>query len=331
MKATFTIPGTGRQGIRDLLLSDSLLKTLNEFVPDQLDDVLRRDEDADTGPVDDLLRLKAMVPPRRRKYHLFVGLNGDAQAHLNRNILFCTRPLTEEMADFARRHGLDLKSRGDWCRQVLENFEQVVFFDRFHLAASIGFAPWIKMALVDQFPIRLQTILPTRSVRKKPRILLLDHRLPEKGQAPVQDDYRTLEKHADLCWLTGTETREELLDKFSADIHLHCGFSNRRAAELSPLDSIMAPTYTIILPDTHNENGELQAGNCLAGLVEGCSYVKYATDLEDTITTARDMIRRISAIAESNIPFNPEMRRFQRRNSDFLTAQIGHVKGFLSK
>lgn len=326
-KATFNLPGAERRDIRDLLLSESLLKTLRELVPHQLDEILVQQESDDTGPVDTLLRLDVMAPPRHPKRHVFVGINGDAEAHLGRDILFCTRPLPEELADFARRHDLCLAKDGDWCRKILSSFERVVFLDRFHFAASVGFAPWARLALVDRFPIRLENILPAATPRDKPRVLLLDHRLPEKKNTPIEELYARLADKVDLCTLSGDETYDQALGKLGADIHLHHGFSNHRAATISPFDSTVNGIYTIVLPEMQEK--ALMVGNEFTEQAAARSYVEIAHDQDDAIRHASGMAARVAAIVASRSPFNPELRRHRALNLDFRAARFDNLKSHI--
>lgn len=332
METTFTEGDTGRSVLRDTLLSDSLLRSLQEMVPARIDRVSVVPRGDDTGPLDDLLRLGGLRRGRWAKTHLFVGLNGTAAAHAGRNLLICTRPLRDELTDFADRHGMTPDRGGDWVGHVLGNYASVLFLDRFHFGASAGFAPWIKPKLIDRFPVRLKSPMPARRAGGHPRVLLIDHRDPHTADGtlrPLTDIYARLEQVADLIQIdpaADPATRQACLD---ADLHLHHGFSNHRAAEVSPLDSMIAGIYTVVLAQKL-PSGDSQLGDELAAIASERSYVMIAETRGTAVKAAENLLSRITMFATTNLPFNVEMQRSQRMNAAFLTQKTDLLKTFVS-
>ncbi|MEO0861151.1 MAG: hypothetical protein AAFY65_11075 [Pseudomonadota bacterium] len=328
MDTTFNAPGGTRQNFRDILLSDSILKSLKELIPKYVDDISVVRQDDDTGPLTDLLHQSAFDTGPWAKRRLFVGLNGDATAHQGVNLLLCTRPLKDELRDFAKRHDLGNAPTGTWVSHVLSNFQQVLFLDRFHFGQSACFAPWIQPNLIDRFPIRLGDVTPPRPDGAGPRVLLLDHREAFDRDTPLRDLYADLAGGAEVLDLDGSEDRETLLTRLSADIHVHHGVSNHRASDISPIDSMAAGIYTVILPE-FKSNGDSLLGDETFTFAAGRSYAQVADDTAKALGQAEEMVQRVETIVSSGLPFNPEIRRAKRMNDEFLGQKVNMLKGYI--
>ena len=93
------------------------------------------------------------------------------------------------------------------------------------MAGSVGFAPWIALALADRFPVAAP--LPSGiAADTPPRILLLDHGAPA-GQAEVLR--RALhDLDCPLRIVTPDSDYAAMGAGLVADLHLHLGFGPDR-------------------------------------------------------------------------------------------------------
>ena len=190
---------------------------------------------------------------------------------------------------------------------VLQGYTRAILTDRADMAGSVGFAPWIALALADGFPVT--AALPPVTARDAPRILLLDHGAP-KGQAEVLRralsdlpyPLRTLAQGSDHASMGAG---------LVADLHLHLGFGpDRPVVGLSPFDSLLSGAYTLILPAPG-----CGAGQKLRALCAARSYGDLAPGLSELETRARAFLGRLTAIRTTGEAQNPELARFAAQNA----------------
>jgi hypothetical protein len=220
--------------------------------------------------------------------------------------LLLTQPLCAELETFG---GPDAWQAAGTLPLVLQGYSRAILTDRADVADSVGFAPWIPLALADGFPVT--ATLPALRIGDgaAPRILLLDHGAP-RGQADVLR--RAL---ADLpCPLRSVSHSSDHATMGAglvADLHLHLGFGpDRPVAGLSPFDSLLSGAYTLVLPAPG-----LGAGPALRSLCAARSYGDLAPGLSELETRARAFLGRLGAIRSTGESQNPELARFATQNA----------------
>lgn len=248
---------------------------------------------------------RAALPARPHAPHvasLGLGLP-DALQHGPATLLL-TQPLSAELETFG---GPDTWEAAGTLPLVLQGYARAIVTDRADVAGSVGFAPWLPLALADGFPV--DALQPTATADRRARILILDHGAPA-GQAEVLR--RTL--HAQglpLHSLTHDSDPATTGEALTADLHLHLGYgADRPVAGLSPTDSLLSGAYTLIL--TAPGHG---AGKALRALCAARSYGDLAPSLSELEIRARSLLERLAAIRASGTSRNPELARFAAQNA----------------
>ena len=299
-------PGTQGQSLRGRLLAQALRSHLQRRGHRLAPSVPR-----ETGPnaVQDALTLAALPPRPHAPHTVSLGLGLPQALAQGPATLLLTQSLFAELETFG---GSGAWSAAGTLPLILQGYSRAILTERADMAASVGFAPWIPLALADRFP--LQATLPNGAPDAPPRILILDHNAPP-GQADVL--HRAF---------NGTPTRIARPDSdhadmgagLIADLHLHLGFGEGRAiTALSPVDSLLSGAYTLVLPAEG-----AAAGQTLRGLCAGRSYVDLAPNLSELERRARTMLDRLHAIRRSGDRQNPETARFAALNAAVRAADF---------
>jgi hypothetical protein len=212
--------------------------------------------------------------------------------------LLLTHPLSAELETFG---GPEAWEAAGTLPLVLHGYTRALLTDRADVAGSVGFAPWLPLALADGFPVDAPR--PASDTR----ILILDHGAPA-GQAEV---LRRALQALDLPMHSLTRDSAPIDTAPRADLHLHLGYgADRPVAGLSPTDSLISGAYTLIL--TAPGHG---AGKALRALCAARSYGDLAPSLSELETRARAMLDRLTAIRASGTSQNPELARFAAQNA----------------
>jgi len=301
-------PGTHSQSLRGRLLAQSLRSHLQRRGHTLVPSVPRQ---TGTQAVQDTLILAALPPRPHAPPTLSLGLGLNRALQNGPATLLLTQSLSIELETFG---GADAWSAAGTLPLVLQGYTRAILTDRADVAASVGFAPWIPLALADRFPVT--ATLPTGAADSPPRILILDHGAPP-GQAEV---LRRALVTSDLPvrLVSPDSDHAEIGAGLIADLHLHLGFGPDRAITVfSPFDSLLSGAYTLVLP----ADGA-GAGQTLRGLCSGRSYVDLAPTLSDLETRARTMLDRLTAIRRSGDRQNPETTRFAAANAAVRAADF---------
>ena len=307
-------PASQSLSLRGRLLGQSLRTHLQRRGDTLLPPVPRR---TGTQAVRDTLARAAMPPRPHARAEASLGLGlPDALAN-GPAILLLTRSLCAELETFGTPQ--------DWQHAgtlplLLQGYSRALLTDRADVAASVGFAPWITLALADRFPVSAP--LPT-GTDPAPRILLLDHGAP-KGQAEVLR--RALADTAcPLRIVTHDSDHAAMGAGLVADLHLHLGYGPDRAvAAFSPYDSLLSGAYTLVLPATG-----LGAGQILRALCAARSYGDLAPGLSELETRTRLMLARLRAIRAAGDGQNPERARFAAANAAARAADFARFDAVL--
>jgi hypothetical protein len=216
--------------------------------------------------------------------------------------LLLTQPLSAELETFGGPNAWD---RAGTLPLVLQGYSRAIVTDRAAVAGSVGFAPWIPIALADGFPVDAPRPTPDT------RILILDHGAPA-GQAEVLHR-ALLPLGLPLTRLSHDSAPADTAP--GADLHLHLGFGpDRPVAALSPTDSLLSGAYSLVLPAPGHG-----AGKTLRALCAARSYGDLAPSLSELETRARTLLDRITAIRASGSSQttgqNPELARFAAANA----------------
>jgi hypothetical protein len=299
-------PGTQCQNLRGRLVAQSLRShllrrghTLAPAVP----------RETGAQAVQDTLMLAALPPRPHAPQTVSLGLGLPKALQNGPATLLLTQSLYAELETFG---GPNAWSAAGTLPLVLHGYTRAILMDRADVAASVGFAPWIPLALADRFPVT--ATLPSGTPDAPPRVLILDHNAPT-GQAEVlRRALQDLDTPIRIA-APGSD-HADMGAGLIADLHLHLGFGEGRAiTALSPSDSLLSGAYTLVLPAEG-----IGAGQTLRSLCAGRSYVDLAPTLSELEVRARTMIDRLHAIRRSGDTQNPETARFAAVNAAVRAA-----------
>lgn len=299
-------PGTHSLRLRGRLLAQSLRSHLQRRGHMLAPSVPRA-----TGAqaVQDTLTLAALPPRPHAPQTVSLGLGLPQALEHGPATLLLTQPLSVELETFG---GPNAWSAAGTLPLVLQGYTRAILTERADVAASVGFAPWIPLALADRFPVT--ATLPNGASDDPPRILILDHGAPQ-GQAEVLRR-ALMTNDLPIRIISPDSDFAEIGAGLIADLHLHLGFGPDRAiTAFSPFDSLLSGAYTLVLP----ADG-VGAGQTLRGLCAGRSYVDLAPSLSELESRARTMLARLHAIRHSGDRQNPETARFAAVNAAVRAA-----------
>ncbi|WP_143152768.1 hypothetical protein [Marivita hallyeonensis] len=266
----------------------------------------------------DTLTLAALPPRPHAPPTASLGLGLPGALQHGPVTLLLTQSLSAELETFG---GPDAWSAAGTLPLVLQGYTRAILTDRADVAASVGFAPWIPLALADRFPVEVP--VPTVAPDTPPRLLIFDHGAPA-GQAEVLR--RSLHTR-DLPLRVVTQDNDPTATSpgLVADLHLHLGYGPGRAvAGLSPVDSLLSGAYTLILPAAG-----LGAGKTLRTLCTGRSYGDLAPNLSELEARAAAMLDRLQAIRSAGERQNPEIARFAAANAAARAADYARFDAVL--
>lgn len=294
-------PGSQSLSLRGRLLGQSLRAHLQRRGATLVAPVPRQ-----TGAraVQDSMTLAALPPRPHARPTVSLGLGLPEALRHGPATLLLTQSLGAELESFGGPGAWDAAGT---LPLVLQGYSRAVLTDRADVAGSVGFAPWIPLALADRVPV--QVALPALGPATAPRILLFDHGAPA-GQAEVLR--RALgDLDVALRSVTHDSDHATMGAGLVADLHLHLGFGpDRPVAGLSPFDSLLSGAYTLILPAP--EHG---AGKTLRALCAARSYGDLAPSLSEMNARARFFLDRLTAIRAAGEAQNPELARFAALNA----------------
>lgn len=304
-------PGSQSLSLRGRLLAQALRTHLQRRGDTLMPPVPRR-----TGAqaVQDTVALAALPPRPHASIPVSLGLGLPEALRHGPATLLLVQSLSAELETFGGPNAWDAAGT---LPLVLQGYCRAILTDRADVAGSVGFAPWIALALADRVPVRLS--LPPVTPEAPPRILILDHGAPA-GQAEVLR--RALsDLDSPLRSITHDSDHATMGAGLVADLHLHLGFGPDRAvAGLSPFDSLLSGAYTLVLPAPGHG-----AGQALRSLCAARSYGDLAPSLSELETRARTMLARLRAIRSAGARQNPELARFAALNA---AAQSADLKRF---
>lgn len=301
-------PGTQTQSLRGRLVAQSLRSHLQRRGHTLVPAVPRA-----TGAqaVQDTMTLAALPPRPHAPQAVSMGLGLPAALAKGTATLLLTHSLLAELETFG---GPDAWTATGTLPLILQGYSRVILTERADVAASVGFAPWVPLALSERFPVH--ATLPSGTPDTPPRVLILDHGAPA-GQVEV---LRRAFQSADIPVRVATPDCDhaDMGAGLIADLHLHLGFGPDRAiTAFSPFDSLLSGAYTLVLP-TEGAG----AGQTLRGLCAGRSYVDLAPSLSDLEAKAHTMLDRLNAIRRSGDAQNPETARFSALNAAVRAADV---------
>lgn len=262
--------------------------------------------------VQDTATLAALPPTPHAPQTASLGLGLPEALRHGPATLLLTQPLCAELETFGPPKAWE--SAGT-LPLVLQGYTRAIVIDRADVAGSIGFAPWLPIALADRFPVtadlppaQIQAQIPAQP-RTSPRLLILDHGAPT-GQADVLR--RALsDLEAPLRCVTQDSDHATMGAGLVADLHLHLGYGpDRPVTGLSPFDSLLSGAYTLILPAPG-----CGAGQALRTLCAARSYGDLAPSLSELAARARSFLDRLTAIRSAGEAQNPELDRFATLNA----------------
>lgn len=302
-------PSTQNLPLRGRLLSQSLRAHLHRSGDTLVPHVPRQ---SGAQAVQDTLTLAALPPRPHVAHPVSLGLGLPQALQNGRATLLLCQSLWAELETFGTP---ETWQAAGTLPLVLQGYTRAILTDRADVAASVGFTPWITLALADRFPVTAHLpsdITPTTA----PRILLLDHGAPS-GQADVLR--RALaDLDAPLRMVTPSSDHAEMGAGLVADLHLHLRFApDRPVTGFSPFDSLLSGAYTLVLPDH-----DLGAGPALRALCAARSYGDLAPNLSELETRTRAMIGRLTAIRATDQQHNPELARFAGANAAARAADF---------
>lgn len=294
-------PGTHGPSLRGRLLSQALRAHLHRRGHALVPPVPRQ---TGHGAVQDTLTRAALPPRPHASGSAALGLGLPEALRHGPATLLLIQSLSAELETFG--------DPGTWQAAgtlplVLQGYDRAILIDRADVAGSVGFAPWIPLALADRFPVPAP--LPPAQADAPPRLLILDHGAPA-GQAEVLR--RALHARGlPLRIITHDSDHVTMGAGLVADLHLHLGFGPDRAvAGLSPFDSLISGAYTLVLPAPGQRPGPVLRRFCAAR-----SYADLAPGLSELETRAATMLDRITAIRRTGDGQNPERARFAALNA----------------
>ncbi len=253
-----------------------------------------------TGPeaVADTATLAALPPRPHAPQVASLGLGLPEALRHGPATLLLTQPLCAELETFGGPNAWDAAGT---LPLILSGYARAIVTDRADVAGSVGFAPWLPLALADGFPVDAPRPTPDT------RILILDHGAPA-GQAEVL--HRALQPLG--LPLTRLSHDSDPTDTApSADLHLHLGYgADRPVTGLSPTDSLLSGAYTLVLTAPGHA-----AGKALRALCAARSYGDLAPSLSELEARAHSFLDRLAAIRASGTSRNPELARFAAQNA----------------
>lgn len=257
-----------------------------------------------TGPqaVADTATLAALPPRPHAPQVASLGLGLPEALRHGPATLLLTQTLCAELETFGGPNAWDTAGT---VPLVLSGYARAIVTDRADVAGSVGFAPWLPLALADGFPVDAPQ--PSAAADMRARILILDHGAPP-GQADVLR--RALQPlglplHSLAQGSAPTDTAP------SADLHLHLGYgADRPVTGLSPTDSLLSGAYTLVLTAPGHA-----AGKALRALCAARSYGDLAPSLSELEARAHSFLNRLDAIRASGTSRNPELARFAAQNA----------------
>lgn len=275
-------------------------------------------DDADAARLELFLGLSGLHTGHGPDVSLFFGLTCAPEQMLGRNFLVCLRPLAEELADFERRFPQLTRESPQWCRDILRNFERCIFVNEADFRASVGFSPWVEMALAANVPVRLP----------RPRLSHDDHALDVAifvHDAGARD--QAAELHRALAavsqpHLIQLDDPAELLSRHAnSALHIHCGYAEAQDTPLiNPFDSIVSGVYCMV----YGQPGGLSS--VLRQLFELRSYTQCYNSIDDLTRATQKTHERLLGLRESGVRFNPEIKRFETANQQFFEACIHRLE-----
>lgn len=313
MNILFRAGGCSNATLRMRLLEKSLRSYLKKNA--QRLSATISDIDEDDRGISTLEALSALPSAKNAELSVFVGLGNAPESMLGRNLLVCTRPLTEELEDFAARHAGNMDGSPNWARNLLANFDSVILLSRHDFRRSSGFARWVPVILSGRFPVILER--PAR--RCALRAVILQHD-PKTGAKAAADLVAALSPLCDLRLVPAPDgepgAEQDILD---ADIHVHVGYRDiGKPTAITPFDSLAAGYYTSILLSSSQSRVDL--GHALEHEAALRTYVDIADTVEMAVASCSNMIRRLGAMQSQGFHVNPELGRFARLNENYLSA-----------
>lgn len=328
MKFFSRLAASADMSIRASLLRGTLYQYCSSNRQTAFDETIHL-EDAAT-PVALLESLSAFQKPKNAAVAFFDGLVNAPDAHLGRNVLVCAQPLQTELAMFAARNGLETAQAGLWWKNVLRNFERVIFLDRYALAQSAGFAPWARLSLADHFPVILQA---APSQRINAQVIIFNHD-PAVGAQDILVLYDQLASDCTLSVLTVSDPQPaDPVAVANAAIHIHYGYDNHIApVGLTPYDSLANGVYTVALSSPIKAAGRNAASRAdvqrrqvdarIAKEIRSRSYALLADDVDEAVVFVKRTLDRLGRFAEENLSINPELQRFDRMNEEYISSML---------
>lgn len=299
-------PGTQSQNLRGRLLAQALRSHLQRR-GHTLAPAVPRETGAQA--VQNSLTLAALPSRPHAPQTLSLGLGLPQALAQGPATLLLTQSLYAELETFG---GANAYTAAGTLPLLLQGYTRAILMDRADVAASVGFAPWLPLALADRFPVTATRPKPADD--SPPRVLILDHGAPT-GQAEV---LRRAFRDIPVRIVRADSDHADMGAGLIADLHLHLGFGPDRAiTAFSPFESLLSGAYTLVLPaDGHG------AGKTLRGLCAGRSYVDLAPTLSALRTKAHTMLGRLQAIRQSGDRQNPETARFAAANAAVRAADF---------
>lgn len=277
-------------------------------------------EETNQGALDLLVGMRSLSQGYTRHQSLFVGLHCAPRQMTGRNTLICLRPLRDELAIFAERHP-DVTALGSgWCRDLLRNFARCIFVDHTHLRASVGFAPWVNMALAPHVPVRLPVSSLSTSTGSKIEVAMFVH--DAQPSERVEELTEKLARVAKVKTVMAKTMPADGLKSFAnVPIHVHCGYDERQPTPLlTPFDSTVSGIYTIVHDKPENIRGTLRQ------LLEQRSYATCINNIEEAKRLTQRIADMLSSLKEAGMRFNPEIKRFESLNHKFFENRIQRIE-----
>ena len=297
-----------------------LLGTLKDHFGPRADntDTIDIEDDIGAARLDLCLGLSGLTPGYAPDTALFFGLCCAPEHMMGRNFLVCLRPLAEELADFEVRFPQLAEGSANWCRDILRNFERCIFVNEADLRASVGFSPWIELALAANLPVRLP----------RPRLSRDDHALDiaifvhdpachEEAEAVRASLPGAARPHL----VTVDDTAETVQQHASSAVHIHCGYSEAHSTPLiTPFDSVISGIYCL----THGAATDLSS--VLRQLFELRSYTQAYITPDDIGRACANTHEKLLGLRDAGVRFNPEIKRFETANQQFFETCIHRLE-----
>ncbi len=277
-------------------------------------------EETDPGALSLLLGMRSLSQGYTPHQSLFVGLHCAPRQMTGRNTLICMRPLRDELAMFAERYPEVTTLGSGWCRDLLRNFARCIFVDHTHFRASVGFAPWVNLALAPHVPVRLPVPPLPASAEGEMEVAIFVHDplLGARGEELVERLGRVAKPRIVTASAPPTDGMMALAH---APVHIHCGYNERQQTPLlTPFDSTVSGVYTVIYDDPT----KLRA--ILRQLLEQRSYATCVNNPDEVHRITRQVADLLSGLKEAGVRFNPEVKRFETLNQKFFENCIQRIE-----